>query len=803
MENTKQKKEFKDIFQNSLRLNARSMSVKTILSDRNLRRIDYSPYYQRNYVWDNSKQTFFIESVILGTEIPPLILFKSGNKIEVIDGRQRFETLKKFKENNISLRIKGLMELQILKNKSFNKLTDDIKDVFLDSNIRVFEFEIINQPDLSQETIDKIKKEIFRRYNTGITPLNREELDNAKYDEDDFSDLFKEKLSIDYKFLSRFNKCFFPKEKVLDKGKNDGLITKNVDFIRRYRILNSFPISTYAAGNRTEIIDLLYDFAKNDVCEEDEFEKFFDILNQVLNIYDELSKAPKLNNKLIYECILWAITILDQESIDVEIDLNDLQIHLLNQIDNYSEDSYHHYGNIIARFSDIASFFSKVSNCNYSKYIRNDKFKGKISELRQTEVDAAKSIEELSNLRLNKPNPISTPIDEIKHDLKTNRYLVRPSYQRQEKINIQKASSIIESIILGINLPPIFLFKKLNNVKEVVDGQQRLLAIIGFLGEQYYNEDGELKYSKNNNFKLTGLKILTDLEGSNYSALSDFQKDKILDFVIDLIIIEESVNDKFNPIDLFIRLNYKPYPIKSNSFEMWNSIVNCEITKKIKDICKDEEKNNWFFLRETKEGQPDRMLNEEMITILSFICYANASSLKVDDVIGFFPRQDRITCRLKNKTALSEFLTNEIDTNEKSKLRYLESIDRTEELITKFGELFGDTPSKEALNKVLNVKISKTFRRSLQDFYVIWLIIVKISNNDFDKLSDNILKDIITILSFLKNASDNNVDESYYKEFNKKLTELIDKYDNQTKQAFESCEPIIGSSGNRVGEFTH
>ena len=66
---------FIDIFKNSIKITARTLSIKTLLSERNLRRIDYKPYYQRNYVWDNVKQTFFIESVILGTEVPPLILF--------------------------------------------------------------------------------------------------------------------------------------------------------------------------------------------------------------------------------------------------------------------------------------------------------------------------------------------------------------------------------------------------------------------------------------------------------------------------------------------------------------------------------------------------------------------------------------------------------------------------------------------------------------------------------------------------------------------------------------------------------
>ena len=61
------------------------------------------------------------------------------------------------------------------------------------------------------------------------------------------------------------------------------------------------------------------------------------------------------------------------------------------------------------------------------------------------------------------------------------KFLVRPSYQRSEVINLLKASAIIESILLGINLPPIFIFKRLDGVSEVIDGQQRLLTILGFI----------------------------------------------------------------------------------------------------------------------------------------------------------------------------------------------------------------------------------------------------------------------------------------------------------------------------------
>lgn len=775
MDKTTKAVQFKAIFQNFLKINARSISVKTLLSERNLKRIDYSPYYQRNYVWDNIKQTFFIESVILGTEIPPLILFKSGAKIEVIDGRQRFETLKRFKENSFSLSINGLKELQILNKQSFNKLSAFNQEIFLNSNIRIFEFEVINHPNLNEDIIDRIKKEIFRRYNTGITPLSREELDNAKYDDDDFSDLFKEKLKEDFEFFNLFNQCFFPKDKVIKGVNNDGLITRNVDFIRRFRILNSFPITTYASSSsRTEIIDLLYDFTKNNTEDANaEFEKFIEIINNVLLIYKEIANEVNLPNRLIYECIFWALSILDKEVVKFNFNKEKFINHYKFNILKYSDDSSHYSKNVITRFKDTALFFEQFSKVDFSVYIEDESFKEKIGELKQTEVDAAKSIDELSNLRLHKPNPISTPVDEIRTDLKTTSYLLRPSYQRQEKISIIKASGIIESILLGINLPPIFIFKRIKNIKEVVDGQQRLLAIIAFLGEQFYNEDGKLTYSKNNNYKLKGLKILTELEGKNFSALSIEQQDKILDFVLDLVIIEETTIHKFDPVDLFIRLNYKPYPIKNNSFEMWNSIVNHEVIKRIKDVC-NEPDNDWFFIRERQEGNPDRMLNEELISILSYLSFNNNKN-SIDDVIGLFPRQDRITCRIKNKTALGEFLIN-LDNLETERMLFLESIEKTRSLIKSLSILLDGNHSKEQLNDFLNVKGSKTFRRSLQDFYIIWLIIDKLPNDKFLPQNTELLKDISELLSVLKNTNDKMVDDTYFIKFKEMLDSVQEKH---------------------------
>lgn len=762
--------DFTDIFKNSIKITARTLSIKTLLSERNLRRIDYKPYYQRNYVWDNIKQTFFIESVILGTEVPPLIFFKSGTNIEVIDGRQRYETLKRFIENDIVLTEKGLMSLPALSKTTFNKLSDEIKAVFFNSNIRVYEFEVII--GVSSIIEDKIKKEIFRRYNTGITPLTSVEIDSAKYDNDALSAIFEKELIIDSVYRDGLRKCFFPNE-----VESPDLTEKMVDFKRRSFILSKFPISKYATGSqRSEIINILYETAVNNIEDLDiENLKFKNHIKKVIDLQDKFYQngfSPK--HKLLFETILWAIRILDEECVVFELDKSFSLIlsHYRNKVDLYSDENSFFYKTIIERFLDTSDLFEELTGLNFDIYIRRNDFKDQIKSLKQTDSDVDDVIKKLERLRINKPSPISKPIEEILSDVITNRYLVRPSYQRQEKISIIKASSIIESILLGIYLPPIFIYKRKQGVKEVVDGQQRLLSVISFLGKQYRNEKDELTYSVNNSYKLKGLKILTNLNGANYSSLSDTDKDKILDFVIDEIIIEENLNEGFEPTDLFIRLNQKPYPINNNSFEMWNSTVDKDIIDKIKEIT--NRYITWFYSKESSDvkNRTDRMENEELVTILSYIVHHINKDKTYDKVLGLFPRVDRITCRLKNKTAITDFLIKLEDSINEKEL-FINSIIRTESLIIKLQELFNNAPSKDEINSFFNVKNSRTFRRSYQDFYITWLILNSLKSDVSNKTIPTIKSDIREMLVALRNGNNETVNQTYFENFINKLNSKV------------------------------
>src|SRR3954452_24973896 len=55
-----------------------------------------------------------------------------------------------------------------------------------------------------------------------------------------------------------------------------------------------------------------------------------------------------------------------------------------------------------------------------------------------------------------------------------------PAFQRNYVWDIKRASKLIESIVIGLPIPQIFLYEKARNEFHVIDGQQRLMTIYYF-----------------------------------------------------------------------------------------------------------------------------------------------------------------------------------------------------------------------------------------------------------------------------------------------------------------------------------
>ncbi len=71
-----------------------------------------------------------------------------------------------------------------------------------------------------------------------------------------------------------------------------------------------------------------------------------------------------------------------------------------------------------------------------------------------------------------------------------NGIIKMPPFQRNYVWDIKRASKLIESIILGLPVPQVFLYERGKNNFYVIDGQQRLLTIYFFVKQRFPNKEG-------------------------------------------------------------------------------------------------------------------------------------------------------------------------------------------------------------------------------------------------------------------------------------------------------------------------
>jgi hypothetical protein len=438
----------------------------------------------------------------------------------------------------------------------------------------------------------------------------------------------------------------------------------------------------------------------------------------------------------------------------------------------------------MARYSSSATFLSKRFQTNFDIYITADEEgKTRMKEARQVQ-DTSTKLSELESLRLSKPEPSRTSIDDISRMLLKRRFLIRPSYQRKEVINITKASSIVESILLGIALPAIFIYKRKDGIQEVIDGQQRLLTILGFLGAEYINEKGKNSFSKNHRFSLRKLRILKELNGLKFEDLDERQKDKIFDFQLYLVEIDEQQNPYFEPVDLFIRLNDKPYPIRENSFEMWNSWADIEIIEKIKNLRKGLA--SWFYQKQLKKSSDrDRMENEELLMSFAYIEYYNNLDQNFI-VLDTYQKTDRINSRISTKAKISGLMQQLVE-NEKTKNDFVEAIKNVKAFIKKVKYVLLDKDkNSDELSSYLSQELdsifkadkeAKYFRRTIQDFYFLWLILGNINFNMVKHHRIDMKSDIKEYFKYLKNIPlEHQEDGIGFKKFQKIIENFKLKY---------------------------
>lgn len=118
------------------------------------------------------------------------------------------------------------------------------------------------------------------------------------------------------------------------------------------------------------------------------------------------------------------------------------------------------------------------------------------------------------------------PLSSIVALLESGDYKLDPDFQRRHRWAVEKKSRLIESLIMNVPIPPIFLYEDRYSHYEVMDGLQRLTAI----GEFYTDK-----------FALAGLAEWPELNGRAYSQLPD-QIRKGIDrrYISSIILLQET-----------------------------------------------------------------------------------------------------------------------------------------------------------------------------------------------------------------------------------------------------------------------
>lgn len=745
-----------EIFKEKLKVNNIVKTISSVFQNRRYaEKIDYKPYFQRNYVWDSEKATYFIESIFLGTEIPPIVLFQTkSDKNEVIDGRQRYETIERFLNDRFALQENGLHCLKSLSGKKFSQLSTVLQEQFEETRIRILQFKVVNEPKLEDEKEDKIKKEIFRRYNSGIVPLGKEEIERAMYIGDSVSLAFYNHISSSEEDYHTSCKLFLPisKEKAERRDQLNVLMTR----IRAMITLPRIPIYSYAHGSsKSDIIRHYYALKISKLDPEMLYEKYGVIIKLIEQTISKLEARDNLlsHNKLFNETLFWGFSILIDNDRIITCEKIDEIVYLLSSsceneqlwariINNPQRDislifdptGSHYYSAINNRYNLIANILSMTFGFNFTPYLKDsESFKGTMA----IEVP----LQELQRYKLNKPLPETLTIDDIITDVQKQRFLIRPEYQRSEVTNKQKAAYLIESILLDINIPPIFIYKRADKVKEVVDGQQRLLTILGFLGKPYKDENGNMVTSKKDLFKLSKLKILDELNGKDINSLPPKYQDAIYEFPLDIIEIDADMNPEFNQTDLFARLNSKPYPIKENTFEMWNAYIDKEIVVKIRDLA--NEYQDVVF-----RAKDNRMKVEELIASLSYLNYRlSQDGVEYIHVLNIYKKNNRICARIMSKDMVTKTLN---DISNSTPDVFMNSIESVREFAEKIKALTDHQPSK--MRDLFSHFRKSTQYKTDQNFYLLWLLLYHIPLEKIEENKSAIFDQVREIFETIQNT---------------------------------------------------
>ncbi len=188
-----------------------------------------------------------------------------------------------------------------------------------------------------------------------------------------------------------------------------------------------------------------------------------------------------------------------------------------------------------------------------------------------------------------------------------------PGFQRNYVWDIKRASKLIESLLLGLPVPQVFLYEEGPNRFLVIDGQQRLMSIYFFMAQRFprperrvdlrdvFDQHGKVpesvlqddKYFSNFRLSLPAHPDRPNkFKGLNYATLGDYRTPFDLRPIRNIIVKQNRPEgDDSSIYEIFNRLNTGGVNLRSQEirtslyhsdfYEMLHRINNCPLWRRI------------------------------------------------------------------------------------------------------------------------------------------------------------------------------------------------------------------------------
>lgn len=213
-------------------------------------------------------------------------------------------------------------------------------------------------------------------------------------------------------------------------------------------------------------------------------------------------------------------------------------------------------------------------------------------------------------------------IESLVHRIRRGRLILQPDFQRDFVWSHSKASLLIESILMGIPLPVVYVAEMQDGTWEVVDGQQRLTSIKSFVDGMF--PDGRP-------FRLSKLAVLSELRGKAFKELSPEAQGAIEDYTLRLTKIQKEADEDLK-FEVFERLNSGADRL--NDMELRNCIYRGPYNDLLKELVENE-----AFLKVRGETSADVRMKDRQL-ILRFFAMRRSTHLRYRGPMKQFMNQE-------------------------------------------------------------------------------------------------------------------------------------------------------------------